>query len=172
MDDEAEIERYHTALAQRSPYYKRKFKQAGMKLDAELPEDYDVNKVKLVRRIDALMFTGKTRTAIEIKISRADFFRDTPEKRAIWQVHTHRFIYLTPKGLVKPEEVPVGCGLWEYEADEIVATKKATVVKEPTDLPPSMAKYFAWRAFVAEQKVAALTEGEKPSIRRARRRRR
>lgn len=74
------------------------------------------------RRIDALLMRTAAnpknpqyeRIAIEIKVSRADFFRDTAEKRRVWETVTHRFAYCTPAGLVKPSEVPEGCGLLEF----------------------------------------------------------
>ena len=54
------------------------------------------------RRIDGLMFDGgATRTAIEVKISRADFLRESEEKRRPWRKITHRFVYATPVGLLK-----------------------------------------------------------------------
>jgi hypothetical protein len=151
MEDEEEAERMRTAHAARSKYYARKFKRRGQTVDAELPEDYDPYSAVIIRRIDALIFDGKVRTAVEIKISRADFFRETDAKRYAWRKHTHRFVYLTPKGLVKPEEVAEGCGLWEYDGTTVTVVKKATVNKEAVDLPVSMTKYFAWRAFAAER---------------------
>jgi len=155
MEDEEEANRQRTAHAQRSKYYARKFKRRGLTADAELPEGYDPYTAVINRRIDALAFEGKQRTAFEIKISRADFFRETDEKRYAWRKHTHRFIYLTPAGLIKAEEVPDGCGLWEYDAetDKITAIKRATINKEVEDLPASMTKYFAWRAFTSEMIV-------------------
>ena len=153
MEDEEEAARYRTYMALHSVYYKRAFKKKGLSTDAFLPEDYNVKKSVQTRRIDALMFDGQERTAIEIKISRADFFRDTPEKRFAWQKHTNRFVYLVPKGLVKPEEVADGCGLWEYENGVITVTKRARINKNFEEFPSSMMRYFAWRAFAAEQKI-------------------
>lgn len=73
------------------------------------------------RRIDALLVrTAKSNKpyletiALEIKVSRADFRRDTPEKRRRWQQATDRFAYVAPHGLIAKEEVPEGCGLIEY----------------------------------------------------------
>lgn len=153
MEDEEEAARQRAAHAKRSRYYARKFKRQGLSVDAELPEGYDPYSAVVFRRIDALIFDGKVRTAVEIKISRADFFRDTEEKRYAWRKHTHKFVYLVPAGLVKPEEVPDGCGLWEYNLDtgKIVSTKRAMTNKDVVDLPASMTKYFAWRAFAAER---------------------
>lgn len=155
MDDEQELARVRTAQALRSPRLRKKFDAEGLSYDEILPVGYMAKTAITRRRIDALMFESKVRTAVEIKISRADFFRDTEAKRAAWLKHTHRFVYLVPKGLVKPEEVPAGCGLWEYEFGTITATKRAKVNKEAHDFPFSMTKYFAWRAFAAERKLAS-----------------
>ncbi len=153
MEDEEEAHRARTAHALRSPYFKRWYTKKGLTYDAVLPDDYDVSKSVPVRRIDALMFEGQTRTAVEIKISRADFFRETEAKRYPWVKHTDRFVYLVPKGLVKVEEVPEGCGLWEYTPHGIAVAKRAKVNKNVVPFPESMVRYFAWRAFSAEQKL-------------------
>lgn len=73
-----------------------------------------------VRLIDVLLLRnwgGKPnpyeRIAGEIKVTRGDFFKDTPQKRAPWEALVHRFTYITPEGLVSPDEVPDGCWLLE-----------------------------------------------------------
>jgi len=153
MEDEIEQARYRTYQALRSPYYKKAYIKNGLSFDAELPDDY-VPTTTHVRRIDALVFEGPQRTAVEIKISRADFFRDTLEKRSAWMRHTNRFVYLTPKGLIKLDEVPDNCGLWEYDpaTRKVTSVKNAKLNKDVQDFPASMVKYFAWRAFIAENK--------------------
>lgn len=153
MDDESELERVRTAYVKRYPYMRAQYEKDGLLCDAELPDGYKAKDAITRRRIDALIFETKTRTAVEIKISRADFFRDTELKRGAWLKHTHRFAYLVPKGLVKPEEVPDGCGLWEYENGIITITKRAKINKDAKEFPASMTKYFAWRAFAAERKL-------------------
>lgn len=51
---------------------------------------------------------------IEVKISRADFLKDKKKPwRADGQGFGKRRVYLTPQGLLKPEEVPYGWELWE-----------------------------------------------------------
>lgn len=138
---------YH---AKRSPYYRRYYDKKGLDYSAELPDDYDTSATKTTRRIDFLMFDGPEITAVEMKISKADFRRDTDAKRRAWKAVTNRFVYLTPEGLLTPEDIPEGCGLWEYQSGRIVVVKKAKKNTEPEPFPPSMIKYFAWRAFVAE----------------------
>lgn len=152
VPDEEAAAIYRSALATRSPYYKRKFRKEGLSFDTEIPDGYDITKAKTSRRIDYLIFEGKTVTAVEMKTSKADFRRDTEEKRQAWRKVTNRFIYLTPEGLLKPEDIPPGCGLWEVtNLGKIVTVKKATVTKNPEPMPASMVKYFAWRAFISEK---------------------
>lgn len=120
------------------------------------------------RRIDALVIDamgkdgGYRRTAVEVKVTRADFFRDTEDKRRPWRDHTHRFYYLTPTGLVQPDEVPLGCGLWEADwydtqAGErtygvVTSRKRAVANAAPLDLySEQFATYLAGRASRAEQ---------------------
>lgn len=51
--------------------------------------------------------------AIEVKVTRADFLSDVknPHKQAAWRAAATRHAYAVPAGLVKPDEVPDGCGL-------------------------------------------------------------
>jgi hypothetical protein len=153
MEDEEEACRVRTANVIMYPYYKKWYDKKGLSYDAVLPDDYTpLNKVT-VRRIDGLIFESDKTTAVEIKISRSDFFKDTEEKRYAWKKHTDRFAYLVPKGLIKVEEVPEGCGLWEYENGSIVITKRSKINKDVIPFPVSMVRYFAWRAFAAEDKL-------------------
>lgn len=98
-----------------------------------------------VRRIDALMRETPGYTAIEIKVTRADFKRDTEEKRRAWKSHTRRFVYVTPTGLVNPSEVPDGCGLWEFDGVRLKVVKKATINKSPTAFPKAVFDTMLYR---------------------------
>ena len=64
------------------------------------------------------------RIAFEIKISRADFLNEfkKPNKRRPALFFSNEFYFVTPKGLLKPEEIPSDCGLIEYENGKL--TKK------------------------------------------------
>lgn len=100
---------------------------------------------KFSRRIDALMFDSLVRTAIEIKVSRADFLRDTYWKRRAWQNVTHRFIYAVPHDLDVMS--PHGCGLWKVSDDgSITVAKKAIVNRAPDFLPQTVVQRLAYRA--------------------------
>lgn len=59
------------------------------------------------------------RVAYEIKIARGDFLKEVadPDKRVGAQMMTNRFYFAAPEGLIKPEEVPDGCGLVEIRGD-------------------------------------------------------
>lgn len=100
---------------------------------------------KLARRIDALMFDSLIRTAIEIKVTAADFNRDTYWKRRAWQQVTHRFVYVVPHDL--DVVAPHPCGLWRVdELGRVTVTKKAVVSKTPDPLPQTVIQRLAYRA--------------------------
>lgn len=120
-----------------------------------LPDGWTMNESKLIRRIDGLMLEGGKYTAIEIKVSRADFKRDTEEKRRMWRSITHRFVYAVPKGLVDPSEVPAYAGLWEYDPSDpytsIKSVKRAVTNKQCLPLPQQVVTAMFYRSARAEQ---------------------
>jgi hypothetical protein len=123
--------------------------------------------VPTVRRIDFLLMRISRRSsprheriALEVKVTRADFKRDTDEKRAAWFAVADRFAYVAPLGMIKVDELPAGCGLMEYDPDAIFGrdTLKWKVVapkkKEPSK--PFDTQFFAYlfgRASRAEQSL-------------------
>lgn len=120
-----------------------------------LPDGWTMNESKLIRRIDGLMLESGKYTAIEIKVSRADFKRDTEEKRRMWRSITHRFVYAVPKGLVDPSEVPTYAGLWEYDPSDpytsIKSVKRAVTNKQCLPLPQQVVTAMFYRSARAEQ---------------------
>lgn len=64
--------------------------------------------------ISANSSAGFQATAHEIKISRADFKRDTHAKQRQARLFSDRFYYVTPVGLIRPEELPDWAGLIEF----------------------------------------------------------
>lgn len=75
------------------------------------------------RQID--MFTigyakGNETISYEIKVSRSDFMNDlkNEEKQRGARMFSDYFYYCTPKGLLKPEEIPVWAGLYEFNLDD------------------------------------------------------
>lgn len=97
------------------------------------------------------------RTAYEIKVSRGDFRRELkdPSKRRDALMHSNAFYFVTPPGLIQPEEVPPECGLMEYHREDPTPEKRTsyrpkfdhflTVVPAPhrDTLPPT------WGLFVS-----------------------
>lgn len=69
--------------------------------------------------ISANSSAGFQAIAYEIKISRADFKRDTHAKQRQARLFSDRFYYVAPKGLIKSEELPDWAGLYEYEAGRL-----------------------------------------------------
>ena len=58
---------------------------------------------------------GYRATAYEVKISRADFKRDSHKKQREARLFSDKFYYVTPPALLKPDEVPDWAGLIEYD---------------------------------------------------------
>ena len=63
---------------------------------------------------------GCTATSYEIKISRGDFLRDvkSPLKQRGARLFSDQFWFVTPPGLLKPEEIPDWAGLLEPQHHE------------------------------------------------------
>lgn len=64
--------------------------------------------------ISANSSAGFQAVAYEIKVSRADFRRDSHAKQRQARLFSDRFYYVVPAGLIKPEEVPDWAGLYEF----------------------------------------------------------
>jgi hypothetical protein len=119
------------------------------------------------RRIDYLLMRISRRSqprheriALEVKVTRADFRRDTDEKRAAWFAVADRFAYVAPVGMIKPEELPQGTGLMEYNPDAIfgadVLKWKVVAPKKAEPSQPFDTQFFAYlfgRASRAEQSL-------------------
>ncbi len=99
------------------------------------------------RRIDGLLFDGgQSRTAIEVKISRSDYQRENDAKRRPWIAVTNRFVYATPAGLLRPDEIPDGCGLWEVDdTGRVRITRKARINHQPDPIPHQVLVSLAYR---------------------------
>lgn len=80
---------------------------------------------------------GFERIAFEVKVSRADFRNETPEKRAPTEATASRCAYAVPAGLITPTELPPGWGLIE-------------VYETPEDMPRSsrpLGRLAVWRKY-------------------------
>lgn len=85
--------------------------------------------------------------AYEIKISRADFLAEIrhPEKReSAWAISTE-YVFVTPQDLVKPGELPEGCGLYEVRYGSKGASH-LEIVEKPAQ---RQAPQIHWRTFAA-----------------------
>lgn len=81
------------------------------------------------RRIDLFIISsnaGNTTTAFEIKVSRQDFLKDINNdlKQRGARLYSNYFYYVTPKGLLKSEEIPVWAGLKELDLDDAHKVEK------------------------------------------------
>jgi hypothetical protein len=108
-----------------------------------------------VRRIDFLLMRISRRSkprheriALEVKVTKADFRRDTDEKRAAWFAVADRFAYVAPVGMIQPEELPKGCGLMEYNPDAIFGSdvlKWKVIAPRKTEPPREFdTQFFAY----------------------------
>lgn len=121
-----------------------------------------------LRRIDILLMRiGRNSTprheriALEIKVSRADFRRDTPEKREPWFRVADRFAYVCPVGMIAKAEVPEGCGLLEFDPNTIGFSQLRWALPAPRNpnpaaFEPQFTAYLAGRASRAEAEVREL----------------
>ena len=105
------------------------------------------------RRIDALMFDGPQRTAVEIKTNRQDVKRETFSKTAPFKRIAHRFVYAVPAGLIDPTDMVwapsalAGCGIWWVHDDgDVEVVRRAIVNKYPEPLPNQIVTALAYRA--------------------------
>lgn len=62
---------------------------------------------------------GFMAVAYEIKISRADFRRDSHAKQRDARLFSDRFFYVTPPGLISGAELPDWAGLIEFEDNQL-----------------------------------------------------
>lgn len=150
-------------------YYRRSIEKFGAPVANAVPAGWSPATAKLSRRIDALIIDGSHLTAVEIKVTRADFRKDTDSKRRAWRNVTHRFVYAAPAGLLLPDEIPDGCGLWEYDPAQfnprrprqhgMSVVKNAVRNRNPEPLPRQVFVALAYR--VSKYETAA----EKPGAR-------
>lgn len=113
---------------------------------ARATERIEGEHMPVTRRIDALMFSTLQRTAIEVKVSKADASRETWEKVRPWMACTHRFVYVVPAELI--EHPPVyGAGLWWVHANgRVEVRRKASINHYPEPLPQGVVQNLAYRA--------------------------
>lgn len=78
--------------------------------------------------------------AYEVKVSRSDFQRDNK-----WQgylQYCNEFYFACPSGLIKPEEVPDGCGLlWVASTGSMMIVKRKASFRQ-VQIPESLYRYL------------------------------
>lgn len=141
---EAEMNRWYLE-GSNAAWWRKRLAETGAPVADSLPEGFSPYRSVPVRRIDALLRDSAGYTAVEIKVTRADFKRDTEEKRRAWKAHTRRFIYAAPDGLLNATEMPDGCGLWEFDGTRLTVAKRAVINKEPLALPRSVFDTMLYR---------------------------
>jgi hypothetical protein len=129
------------------------YPDAALVPEVQISDDYwidyhGIDTAPATRRIDALLWQARQITAIEVKVSVADFDRDTWLKRLPWQRVAHRFVYAVPAGLLDGRRVvPAGCGLWEVRpSGGVRVVQRAKVNNAPEPLPLSVVQGLAYRA--------------------------
>lgn len=108
------------------------------------PEGHD----SIKRRIDALMIDKQIRTAIEIKVDKADAKRETWAKIRPWKRVTHRFLYAVPEGLIDTSPVidsSIGL-IWVHDDGTIEWRRKCKINHVPEPLPGLVVENMAHRA--------------------------
>lgn len=70
---------------------------------------------------------GYRSTCFEIKISRADYKKDTYEKQRQARLFSDQFYYVTPKGLLEKEQIPDWAGLLEFDGNRFRSVLDAPI---------------------------------------------
>lgn len=64
---------------------------------------------------------------VEVKVSRADFMRDKKKNHRVWTEGIGNFRwYAAPVGMLKPDEIPEGWGLLEWDGKRVTMAKDCT----------------------------------------------
>ena len=159
LEQLAILNRYRMRTPWGEKHWAPLFEKSGEAIADSIPDGWDPSTAKFERRIDGLMVASGQLTAIEVKVSVADFRRDNDEKRRAWRSHSQRFVYATPPGLLKVEMIPEGCGLWEIDGSSrsksgaVTVVKRATVNKGALPLPQHVVNAMFYRVSNYERKA-------------------
>lgn len=157
-----EIERARAYGAGHAERIADRYARQGKAVADDVPEGWSYRGSIPRRRIDALILTGSMTTAVEIKVTRSDFRRENDAKRRAWRAVTNRFIYAAPVGVIPIDEVPKGCGLWEFDASKVQPTRwghaltsvvRAISNPDPLPMPRQILVAMAYR--VSRQEFSA-----------------
>jgi hypothetical protein len=79
-------------------------------------------------------------TGYEIKVDRGDFIRD--EKWVHYLQYCHRFYFVCPKDLIKPDELPAEVGLMYCNPETLALSTKRVAPMQTIELPTKMFYYI------------------------------
>lgn len=73
--------------------------------------------------LDCAPSRGNPAIAYEVKVSRSDFLKDLQSmvKQRGARMYSNEFWYAAPKGLIRPDEIPVWAGLLEIDPEQMDA---------------------------------------------------
>lgn len=105
------------------------------------------------RRLDALVIEhGGERHAIEAKVTREDFLRESDPKRAPAERFAHRTWYAAPPGVIAASEVPADWGLLVTSRYHVVVAAAATL-RRPAPLPEPDVTVLTFRLAYVERRL-------------------
>lgn len=105
------------------------------------------------RRIDAVLLVAGERIGVEVKTSRADFRRESDEKRAPTYAACHACLYLSPPGVIEPDDLPPGWGLWHVVDGRAVRRHPAERHEPTPEAVERLAVDLVERAAVLHRRV-------------------
>lgn len=119
---------------------------------------FDANRSIDAQAINTWPSRGMEIVAVEIKVSRSDFLREMkdPSKAESGAAYADRIALATPKGLVKPEELPKGWGLIEVD-DKGQGRWKIRADTKAAKAPDRALLVTMMRAFSRASKAGAAT---------------
>lgn len=83
-------------------------------------------------------------TGYEIKVSRGDFLQDN--KWRAYLPYVNEFYFITPKDLIKPDEIPEGVGLLYFVGTRFLTKKKAWYHETGSELENLLKYILMWRS--------------------------
>ncbi len=79
-------------------------------------------------------------TGYEVKVIRGDFVRD--EKWHAYLQYCHQFYFVSPPGVVEPQDLPDGVGLIHYNPEKMTLRTKKKAVYKSIEIPRDMLYYL------------------------------
>lgn len=151
LEDEAVIELplYDDEVMSHSLCVKIATEYMYKRADVVLPEFFTHNS----ELPDVIAFKGAESTVIECKVSRSDFLKDRHKPFRINSTAGmgDRRYYCAPKGLIKPEELPMNWGLIEILSDGKIRKARDSygIHKKNIEAEHYLLYYYARRAYYA-----------------------